>query len=171
MSISIPLAAISVATRTLTFPCLNSFSARCLWFCDLSPCMAALLMSFFLRFRTIRSEPCFVRENTSTCSILGSLSICSSNAGLFDLFVLYKNCCIVSAVEETGLTAIFWGFLKICRDNSTMFFGIVAEKKRDCLCLGSFAIIFLISWIKPISNIRSASSSTKYSISLSEINP
>ena len=41
--------------------------------------------------------------------------------------------------------------------------GIVAEKKSVCFFSGSFAITFFTSWIKPISSILSASSSTKIS--------
>ena len=84
---------------------------------------------------------------------------------------MYRYCWIVSAAEETALTATFSGFTKICLDRSKIFWGIVAEKNRDCLFLGSLAMIFLISWMNPISSILSASSKTKYFTALIEINP
>src|SRR3989338_8618763 len=39
--------------------------------------------------------------------------------------------------------------------------GIVAEKNKDCLIVGNWEIKKLMSWIKPISTIKSTSSSTK----------
>src|SRR6516165_4089824 len=43
--------------------------------------------------------------------------------------------------------------------------GIVAENNSVCRCAGSFATILRMSWMKPISSIRSASSSTRNSTS------
>ena len=40
--------------------------------------------------------------------------------------------------------------------------GIVAEKNSECFFCGSFVNNFRTSWIKPMSSILSASSSTKY---------
>ena len=59
----------------------------------------------------------------------------------------------------------------ILRESSTISFGMVAEKKSDCLFGGSFAMIFLISCMKPMSNIWSASSKTTCSKSLKDIKP
>ena len=53
------------------------------------------------------------------------------------------------------------GFVRIESDNLTISGGMVAEKNSVCLRVGNFAITFFTSLIKPISNIRSASSNTK----------
>ena len=63
---SIPLAAISVATRSLILFSLKSLSAFCLWFWFLSPCMAAQSIFLFFKFLTILSAPCLVLEKSNT---------------------------------------------------------------------------------------------------------
>ena len=73
---------------------------------------------------------------------------------------------MISTVEETGVTVTELGLFKIALERVTISGGMVAEKKRDCLFLGKTAKSFLMSCTKPISNIRSASSKTKYSTSL-----
>ena len=57
---------------------------------------------------------------------------------------------------------IFTGFFNKAEASVTIESGIVAEKNKVCFSFGSFGNIRLISWINPISSIRSASSSTKY---------
>jgi len=47
--------------------------------------------------------------------------------------------------------------------------GIVAEKNRVCLRMGTLATILRISFMKPMSSIRSASSSTRISTLCSRI--
>ena len=48
---------------------------------------------------------------------------------------------------------------------------MVAEKNKDWRFLGNSGKIRLMSWIKPMSNIRSASSKTKYSKVSKWMNP
>ena len=44
-----------------------------------------------------------------------------------------------------------------------MSFGMVAEKNSVCRSIGSLATILRMSWMKPMSSMRSASSSTRNS--------
>ncbi len=65
-SISIPRAAISVATSTLTFPDLKSSIALVRWFCDLFPWIASASILFLLSTKAILFARCFVRVKTKT---------------------------------------------------------------------------------------------------------
>ena len=76
---------------------------------------------------------------------------------------MYIFCATVSAVDETGVTFTETGFESREDARSVIVGGIVAEKNVECRLEGSFAIIFLISWINHISSILSASSRTKNS--------
>ena len=67
---------------------------------------------------------------------------------------------MVLAVEETGVTSTFIGLVKMLFANDEISFGIVALKNNVWRFVGSFAITFFTSCIKPISSIRSASSNT-----------
>ena len=60
---------------------------------------------------------------------------------------------------SSGLCIILWA-------NSRILAGIVAEKRIVCRCLGRCFTIFRMSSEKPISSIRSASSSTKWVVRL-----
>ena len=70
---------------------------------------------------------------------------------------------IVFAVEFSALTETSTGRLTKPLANARISGENVAENNKFCLCFGNNANIFLISLIKPISNIRSASSSTNIS--------
>ena len=73
--------------------------------------MAAQLIFFFDKFLTILLAPCLVLEKSNTCSNLGSLRICSKRFLFLSLLVVYKNCLIVSAADETGFTLTFLDLL------------------------------------------------------------
>ena len=68
---------------------------------------------------------------------------------------------MVFAVEETGVTSTFAGFVKMEFAKLWISFGMVAEKNKVWRCTGNFAITFFTSFTKPMSSIRSASSNTK----------
>ena len=61
---SMPRAAISVATRHCTFPALKSARACCRAVWDLLPWMAAAVMPLFTRSEATLLAPCLVRVNT-----------------------------------------------------------------------------------------------------------
>ena len=68
---------------------------------------------------------------------------------------------MVSTVDEAGVTSTFSGEVRMELANFSISGGIVAEKKSVCRLAGISFNTRFISCIKPISNIRSASSSTK----------
>ena len=74
------------------------------------------------------------------------------------------DCCTVSAVVEAGVTSTFDGLTRIVPASFWISGGIVAEKNNECFFAGSLVSNFRTSWIKPMSSILSASSSTKYRI-------
>src|SRR5690625_62164 len=65
---------------------------------------------------------------------------------------------IIQLIPEQRQTLFFSATLP---DNILKLSGRVAEKKSVCLCSGINWMILRISWIKPISSMRSASSRTK----------
>ena len=71
---------------------------------------------------------------------------------------------MVSTTEEVGSTSTLTGLRRIERESTVMDVGMVAEKNSVCLSLGRSGSSRLISWIKPMSSILSASSSTKWRI-------
>ena len=78
---------------------------------------------------------------------------------------------MVSTVEDAGVTSTFSGSVSIELAKVSISGGIVAEKKSVCRFAGRSFSMRLMSWIKPMSSIRSASSKTKKSRVLSEMNP
>ena len=159
-----PRAAISVATNAMILPFLKLSSAFCLAPCDLSPWIAMAVTPAALSFRASLSAPYLVRVNTrqgvSTLPVLNS-SIKSSV--LLALSVKYTDCSVSSTVLDTGVTATEAGFTSSDFASLSISGGIVAVKNIVCFFCGSSAITFLTSWIKPMSSMRSASSSTKNS--------
>ena len=168
---SIPRAAMSVAISTRQRPARKSFMARSRAPCDLSPWMARPSMPALVRMRAMRSAPCLVREKTSTepsersRSRLMSRSFFSAFSANMTLWL------IVSTTDAGGVTVTCTGSWSIELASVTMSEGIVAEKKSVCRSLGSSGSIRLMSWMKPMSSIRSASSSTKKRMSESETYP
>ena len=61
-------------------------------------------------------------------------------------------------VDELGETVISFGLISKSLPISSISFDSVAEKKSVCLILGNSLLILIISGIKPMSNILSASS-------------
>ena len=70
---------------------------------------------------------------------------------------------MISTVDETGVTSTLAGLWRSLSVSAWISAGMVAEKSKVCFLTGSNEIIFLTSWINPISSIRSASSRTKIS--------
>ena len=68
-----------------------------------------------------------------------------------------------STVVAAGVTATRTGSRSMWLARSAISRGMVAEKNSVWRLAGSFATTFLISWMKPMSSMRSASSSTKTS--------
>ena len=71
------------------------------------------------------------------------------------------RCSIFSAVVATGVTATFAGSRSMRRQFGDSR-GMVAENNNVCRSFGSLAMMCRMSWMKPMSSMRSASSSTKH---------
>ena len=69
---------------------------------------------------------------------------------------------MVSAGFEIATFTLAGSFKILCA-SFTILGGIVAENKRVCLFVGSLSTIRMMSWLKPMSSILSASSRIKYS--------
>jgi len=117
----------------------------------------------FAKSLTTLSAPRFVRVKTNIALILSSDNISAKRFFLFHVLTKNTDCLTLSAVEETGVTSILIGLFNIESANPEISFGIVAEKKRVCLFVGSFISTFLTSFINHISSILSASSNVKIS--------
>ena len=156
-----PRAAISVATSTRTVPALNSFSAFSRWFCERFECSVPHLMPACSSRRAILSAPCFVREKTSTLSIFSSCKRCTSRAGFRWPEISYTNCVTVSAgFERRPICTVFGCCWNSCV-SASISFESVAENMRVCRFTGSLRITRRMLGRKPMSSIRSASSSTR----------
>ena len=100
---------------------------------------------------------------------LTSISFSTRFLSAFSQYTRY--CVIVSAGLAGGATRISTGSCNNSFANSLISFGIVAENITVWRTSGIRLAIVRTSPIKPISNIRSASSSTNISISLKTISP
>ena len=166
-----PRAAMSVATRTRSFPSLNfrRLSCRAVW--DLLPWMAAAATPRRVRSRATLSAPCLVRVNTRALFTCSCSKISSSRAVLFFRSTRQTSWRMTSTGEDTGAAATFTGSWRRVSTRSKISGGRVAEKNMVCFFWGRRRMTFRTSWIKPMSSIRSASSSTKISKADRSIKP
>ncbi len=143
---SIPRAAMSVATNTRTFPALKSASALVRAPCDLFPCIAAALMPEYSS-NCLQSlfAPCFVRVNTSTCFHSPALMSCASNSRLRPLSTGYTTWLICLEVEFSRATSTSTGSLRSPDASAFISLEKVAEKSSVCLFFGMSAMSFLMS--------------------------
>ena len=102
--------------------------------------------------------PCLVRLNTNTCFHSLWVIRWHNNSAFCFLSTGQIQWSTVSTVVFGELTDTSIGSLTSPLASLRMSSEKVAENNRFCRCLGSTRKIFLISWIKPISSIRSASS-------------
>ena len=117
------------------------------------------------------SAPCLVRVKTSTCCASESSSR-SISSRLFSAFsAKWTRCEMVSTTEAGGVTVTSTGSCRILAASWAMSGGIVAEKKSVCRRAGSSGRMRRMSWMKPMSSMRSASSRTKKRTLSSEIWP
>ncbi len=158
---SMPRAAMSVATSTCSVPALNSASAlvRAPWL--LLPWIAIALMPSPLRNSARRLAPCFIRVKTSTWCQSPDWIRCASSAFLRSRPTGWTFCAMVSAVALRRATSISAGRLSRRSARALISSLKVALNSRLCFCAGTMASTFLMSWMKPMSSMRSASSSTK----------
>ena len=162
---SMPRAAMSVATSTRVLPSLKPSSAatRAVWL--LLPWIAAAVMPCLVRSRAILSAPCLVRLNTSAFCTGGVRFLMSQGSRNFLLpfSTKYRLWSMRSTVLDTGSTFTKAGSCRMPAASCSISLGMVALNIRFWRFAGSFAMTFFTSCTKPMSSIRSASSSTKTS--------
>lgn len=107
--------------------------------------MASAFMPDLLINRVILSAPYLVLVKMSAEGMDVSLRMCVSSNFLFSFSTRYIFWVMVSAVEETGVISICVGLERSVWASFVMMGDMVAEKNRDCLLGGNFAIIFFIS--------------------------
>src|SRR3990167_8616847 len=157
---SMPRAAMSVATRARMSPLLKPASAwvRAPWL--LLPCSAIAWMRFFVRYSATLLAPNLVRVNTSTWLQLCSLMMCTSSAFFLPRPTGWITWLMRCTVVLRGVTWMCSGSFNSALARSRISSLKVAENSRLCFSLGTRARIFFTSWMKPMSSMRSASSST-----------
>ncbi len=160
---SMPRAAMSVATRARSSPVLKPASAwvRALWL--LLPCSAMAVTPFLVRNSATLLAPNLVRVNTSTWFHWFSLMMCSSTCFFLARPTGWITCLMRCTVVLRGVTWMLSGFLSRPLARARMSSLKVAENSRLCLFEGTRASTFFTSWMKPMSSMRSASSSTSIS--------
>ena len=168
---SMPRAAMSVATRARISPLLKPASAwvRALWL--LLPCSAMALMLFLVRYSATLLAPNLVRVKTSTWLQLLRLTISTSRAFFLPRPTGWITWVMRCTVVLRGVTCTLCGFFRRLLARSRISSLKVAENSRLCLSRGTRASTFFTSWMKPMSSMRSASSSTRISIWLRSSSP
>ena len=164
-----PLAATSDAIKNLIDSSLKPFKTSILVDCSRSPWIAPTLKPWlFIDFINISTSILRLQNIIPFLHLFPSLSIISRNKFRFSLndrsLRLGLNeitpCVIVSEIVACFATSILTG----AERNSSVILvisgAIVAEKNSVCLVNGVNLNILSISGINPISNIRSASSTT-----------
>ena len=107
--------------------------------------------------------PCLVRVNTSTWNQFCVLIRCESSSRLRSRSTGCTVCVMISTVELRRATSISAGASSRLSASSLISSENVAENSRFCRFFGSSARMRLMSRMKPMSSIRSASSRTRIS--------
>ncbi|CAB3891742.1 hypothetical protein LMG1860_04880 [Achromobacter denitrificans] len=153
----------SVATNTVTVLSLKPASARVRADWLLLPWMAAAVRPSLTSFSAKRLAPCLVRVKTSTwCQPLSRMMWLIRSR----LWCCSTRCtvCVTSSVAVLrGVTDTSPGLFSTPRARVRISSENVAENSRFWRCLGRSARILRMSRMKPMSSMRSASSSTRIS--------
>ncbi len=160
-----PRAAMSVATSTRTLPSRKSASARLRAPWLLSPWMATVSRPSFCIWWASLSAICLVRTNTNTRCQLPRPIMWESSSRRRSRSTWMMRWVTCSAAVLLGSTSIRVGSFSRSSASALMSSEKVAEKSRVCRSAGSAFMMRRMSWIKPISSMRSASSSTSTSSS------
>ena len=162
-----PRAAMSVATSTRTAPARKSSSARWRALCDLLPWIASAPNPARTSCSARRLAPCLVRVKTKHAGerrvaqdraqqgpLVGAVDEHDELLGPFDGRCRRRHLDPHRGVEDRG------------REPGDVGRHRRREQQGLALGFGSIATILLTSWMKPMSSMRSASSSTKVSITV-----
>ena len=161
----------SVATSTRTRPARKASSARCRAFCALLPWITSASSPSLRRFSATRSAPRFVRAKTMARPTSGSPTSASSRARFSAVAMSSTFCSIFGTTVACGATSTRSGSRRNSFVRSSISGGIVAEKSSDCRRGCSFATSERTGLMKPMSSMRSASSSTTKRVSSSRSSP
>ena len=158
-----PRAATSVATRIRARPALNASSAfcRCAWL--LLPWMATAGRPDFSSCSAKRLQPCLVLPNTSTWSVWRADRMSTSRSRLLAESTGCARWTMVSAMVFCAATSTCFGDCMYSNASALMRASNVAENSSVCRCFGTRPMIRFICGRKPMSSMRSASSSTRTS--------
>ena len=104
-----------------------------------------------------------MRVNTSTWCQSPLRIRCASSSFLRSRGTGCTFCAMLSAVWLRRATSISTGLFSSLSASALISSLKVAENSRLCFFAGTIASTFLMSWMKPMSSMRSASSSTKIS--------
>ena len=157
---SMPRATMSVATSTRTWPLRKALSARCRAFCALLPWMTSAATPSLTRLAATRSAPRLVRAKTMVRPTPGAETSAARRARLAAVSTSSTRWSTRSTVVACGATSTRTGSLRKPWARPATSAGMVAEKSADCRRGCRLATIFRTGWMKPMSSIRSASSST-----------
>ena len=153
----------SVATRTWILPARNFSRALSRAPCGRSACMTSTLTPAFLRSLHTSSTRCLVRQKTSTRSG-ANLSRSASSSWVFWPWVTGHRCSsTVSAVSPVRAISTVTGSVRSASMVDLIDGGIVAEKSSVWCADGSSCMMRRMLGQKPMSSMRSASSSTRVS--------
>ena len=158
-----PRAAMSVATSTGRLPSLKRDSARVRAPWLLLPWMAIASMPSLPSCSARRLAPCLVLVKTSTCVQRREPIRYDSSARLRVLGTRWALCATSSDAVLRGATSTSAGLSSRPCASERISGEKVAENSRFWRLAGSLAMTRRISWMKPMSSMRSASSSTKIS--------
>ena len=164
---SIPRAATSVASKIGTSPLLKRASAAIRLSCGISPCSQHTGISFEAKKSLSICRRSRVFTNTTADVVVSCFKIFTSNACLWFMssarwyhwWILFFSLRDGFASITSGLLRMSWAKVLTPLPSS------VAENNRFCLRQRASAAIWLTTVEKPISNMRSASSRIKHSIS------
>ena len=158
-----PRAATSVATSIATAPLLNSSRVAnrsdCVW----SPCKARALILARCKNRAKSRASILVLTKIIAWSMASCLSNCTTALRLWFLSLTANISCVtLVAVALRCAVSMIFGFFWYDSASLRMSGEKVAENNKVWRCLGNKFKIRCKSGKKPMSNMRSASSSTKY---------
>ena len=158
-----PRASTSVATRMSVVPAAKFSSARRRWFCVRLEWMASTEYPARFRRRHVASARLRVRANTMTRSCPHAAIVARRRSALSTCGTRTMHWSTVSAVSPLCAISTTSGSRKNVPATPSIERSMVAENKSVWRVFGVAATIFFTDGRKPISSMRSASSSTSTS--------
>mmetsp|Transcript_1230 Transcript_1230/g.3417 ORF Transcript_1230/g.3417 Transcript_1230/m.3417 type:complete len:246 (+) Transcript_1230:1297-2034(+) len=165
---SMPRAATSVATSTFRSPRRRPISTRLRLPCGIAPCSGATAWPISARRSASQSASRWVLVKTTAWSSSGAARMDSSSWSLWwGLSAQCRRCSMFSCVSVCEATSMRWGSFSSCCARRPTWPAKVALNITVCLVPGVWLVTTLMSSMKPMSSMRSASSSTSISTLLS----